>query len=728
MRSMKVEMPGGRRYTLTADRPWTLQLADHELTVIDGERPIDDPATLGIFVHFGGWIFRSTRHRALSQMRLNGAAVIGAAVVRLPGSASLSFNGQPEAAHAPVTSPDFPRRPAGEWRMIGRTGTGADFELDDPTVLARHAEVRRTPDGEWMIAAKRGLVFVNGIAYSSAPIRRHDTVIIGQSLLHVTDLETAWHRPPSVPTETSASGLAVQAIGVHVHNGDRPTLVDLNFDIAPGTLVAVIGPSGAGKSTLLGAVLGGRRITDGELRVGDVRLRPAEGRRLLRHLVRFVPQQDCLYGELTVAETFDGAARLRLAADAAPAERRRRVDDVLTVLRLEHRRHARVDELSGGEQRRASIGIELVGCPHLLLLDEPTSGLDLALDRDLMRTLRRVSRTGCTVIVNTHSVAHLDEADQVLLLNAGGRLVRDGRPDELVATQPDSGWTDLLDSASRRPDEPPPATGRQRRPWLRLPQVPLGRQFTVLLRRGPRYAVGMFALPLGGAAVAAAAASSGLRAGPNLTQVLAILVTVAALAGAALTYLDIVREEGVLKRDWRAGVHPGRIVASLFGAYATVCAVLAILMTATFLWRRDGFVAAFAVPPTVSLLLVLFLLMIASMAIGILISATVRTVPQAVTVNTVVAIAQVVLNGSLFQMPVWLAALTTVLPARLGLAAAASYANLNAQRRGSLYTDALWQPGGWRFWALLGGLVVVTSVALGLATLLLQARWRRTVE
>src|SRR5262249_30077097 len=158
----------------------------------------------------------------------------------------------------------------------------------------------------------------------------------------------------------------------------------------------------------------------------------------------------------------------------------------------------------------------------------------------------------------SHSVAHLDEADQVLVLAAGGRLARDGHPADVVDVGRRSGWADLLDGVSGG------GPSRTRRPTVRLPQTLLGRQLTVLLRRGPWYATGMALLPMGGAAVAAVAGADGLRPAPDLTQVLAILVTVAALSGSALSYLELVSAEKIYKRDWRAGVPPWRVVMTPF--------------------------------------------------------------------------------------------------------------------------------------------------------------------
>ncbi|WP_432995921.1 hypothetical protein [Dactylosporangium sp. CA-233914] len=90
---------------------------------------------------------------------------------------------------------------------------------------------------------------------------------------------------------------------------------------------------------------------------------------------------------------------------------------------------------------------------------------------------------------------------------------------------------------------------------------------------------------------------------------------------------------------------------------------------------------------------------------------------------------QVVLNGSLFTLPGWLAPVTAVLPARLGFAAAANYGLLDGQRRrAGLASDALWEHGADRFWQLLAGEAGITAVALALAATVLWARWRRRVE
>ena len=102
------------------------------------------------------------------------------------------------------------------------------------------------------------------------------------------------------------------------------------------------------------------------------------------------------------------------------------------MLGLTERANQRIDTLSGGQRKRTSVALELLTEPSLLCLDEPTSGLDPALDREVMRELRRLADSGRTVIVVTHSVLHLAMCDRVLVMCLGGRMGYFGPPDEVL--------------------------------------------------------------------------------------------------------------------------------------------------------------------------------------------------------------------------------------------------------------------------------------------------------
>ena len=101
---------------------------------------------------------------------------------------------------------------------------------------------------------------------------------------------------------------------------------------------------------------------------------------------------------------------------AATDERARRIEEVIVELSLTEQRDQRISSLSGGQRKRTSVALELLTRPSLLFLDEPTSGLDPGLDKSVMATLRRLADDGRTVVVVTHSVAHLHVCDRLLVL------------------------------------------------------------------------------------------------------------------------------------------------------------------------------------------------------------------------------------------------------------------------------------------------------------------------
>ena len=138
----------------------------------------------------------------------------------------------------------------------------------------------------------------------------------------------------------------------------------------------------------------------------------------------------------------------------------------------------RVDKLSGGQRKRASVALELLTGPSLLILDEPTSGLDPALDRQVMTMLRQLADAGRVVLVVTHSLTYLDVCDQVLLLAPGGKTAFCGPPSQIGAATGHHQLGRHLQRASRGdpdgakqrylerhgPPPPPPPAADTRRP------------------------------------------------------------------------------------------------------------------------------------------------------------------------------------------------------------------------------------------------------------------------
>ena len=181
-------------------------------------------------------------------------------------------------------------------------------------------------------------------------------------------------RALDVPSVLSARSLS------RSRPGGARLLDSVSFTAFTGEVVAIVGPSGAGKTTLLQALSGDDRTAEGDLRFDG-----QDFHALLQadpSLVGIVPQDDVLHGELSVRESLDHAARLRLPASVSDAQRDEAVARVLEQLGLEDLGDHRVGSaarrgVSGGQRKRVNLGHALVSpSTRVLFLDEPTSGLD----------------------------------------------------------------------------------------------------------------------------------------------------------------------------------------------------------------------------------------------------------------------------------------------------------------------------------------------------------------
>ena len=308
--------------------------------------------------------------------------------------------------------------------------------------------------------------FVNGARVDSAMLRDGDVVTIGNVDLVFAGGTLA--RRTETEAATRTGGLDVYGVTWTIE-GNKTLLDNISLAARPGTLTAVIGPSGAGKSTFARLVAGYTHPTTGTVTFEghDVHAEYAS----LRSRIGMVPQDDVVHGQLTVRQALMYAAELRLPPDTSRADREQVVNEVLEELEMTKHLDTRVDKLSGGQRKRASVALELLTGPSLLILDEPTSGLDPALDRQVMTMLRQLADAGRVVLVVTHSLTYLDVCDQVLLLAPGGKTAFCGPPSQIGPELGTTNWADIFstvagdpEAAKRRylerhgPPPPPPAT------------------------------------------------------------------------------------------------------------------------------------------------------------------------------------------------------------------------------------------------------------------------------
>lgn len=212
--------------------------------------------------------------------------------------------------------------------------------------------------------------------------------------------------------------------------GPKEVLAGVSGQLLPGELACILGPSGAGKSTLLN-VIGGRQRTSGNgyelsgfIELGDQVLRPDE----MRKRVAFVMQDDALTSTQTVRESLMFSSALKLPGVSAQ-QRAVNVEGLLTSLGLESCADTRIGSalvkgISGGERKRASVGVELITNPMLILLDEPTSGLDSFAAAQLAKLLKQLAQNGRIVCSTIHQPSSevFELFDRVMCLRKGAML------------------------------------------------------------------------------------------------------------------------------------------------------------------------------------------------------------------------------------------------------------------------------------------------------------------
>src|SRR5579859_487922 len=309
---------------------------------------------------------------------------------------------------------------------LGRDKDNA-IVLAAPSVSRFHAEIEKVGHRYRVrdLRSSNG-TFVNGKRIDGEVwVHPGDAIQIGPYRFVVDENEFAQY-------DSSETGVRVDVFGLNKWvNKKLNILQNISLSLQPREFVVVVGQSGGGKSTLVDAIAGYRPATQGRVIVNGA-IDVYKEFDSIRTTIGYVPQKDIIHMELTVFQALDYAAQLRMPPDTTPAERRQRVEEVMNDLDLAHRKDTQISQLSGGQQKRVSIGVELLTKPGLFFLDEPTSGLDPGMETELMRLMRRLADQGRTIVMITHATKNVMLADKVIFLARGGYLTWFGPPEEAL--------------------------------------------------------------------------------------------------------------------------------------------------------------------------------------------------------------------------------------------------------------------------------------------------------
>ena len=219
----------------------------------------------------------------------------------------------------------------------------------------------------------------------------------------------------------------VEAQGLVKRFGDVLAVAGIDFTVSEGECFGLLGPNGSGKTSTLRLIGCVSPVTQGLLSVYGLPVQ-TEARRI-RGMIGVVPQEENLDQDLTVLQNLTVYSRYFNIPRQVALER---ADAWLEFFQLQERRNSRIQALSGGMKRRLLIARALIHEPRLLLLDEPTTGLDPQARHLVWDQLTELKNRGITLMLCTH---YMDEAaylcDRLIILDRG-RVLTEGRPDDLV--------------------------------------------------------------------------------------------------------------------------------------------------------------------------------------------------------------------------------------------------------------------------------------------------------
>lgn len=511
-------------------------------------------------------------------------------------------------------------------------------------------------------------VLLNGGELSGrVPLRPGDVLTIGSWRWSVPESSTSLRVHPAPAKHQTdkpkiAGGIRINADGVSYHVDIRAfrtqsrrlqLLKDVDLTIMPGEFVGIVGASGSGKSTLLRILNGDYAPQSGSVRFNG----EAIGTFLEKHPGRlaYLPQELILHNELTPRQALGYTAQLRGMDNYDQA-----VENVLRRVGLLEHANKHIGNLSGGQKKRAGLAAELLSEPDALFLDEATSGLDPLGEKEMMELFRQLANSGMTVICITHFPGQLGLCDRILAVNKGN-LVLNGAPQEILDRLAIPSFEDIYPKLPTLP-----AVERSKPSPIDMTKIPapaqdfiapsvaehasiLARRYASILLRDRKTVILYIVQPpiiaaLIGGTFGNIVTGFAERYASDVKQV-AFLMLLAILWCASMNGVrEIIKERNLFAHERRFGLDPTAYLVSKFLLLAIVGVGQAVILALT-LASITGLVIVNPLGMGIVMLVGL-----AGTALGLAVSAAVRSSERAMTVLPVILIGEAVYSGGLASM------------------------------------------------------------------------------
>ena len=593
--------------------------------------------------------------------------------------------------------------------LIGRDKS-TNLHLESPIISRRHATIEPMTGGYLLQDYSTNGVFVNNQrVQDKARLNDGDTIRIGPYTLVLRgDRLQILDRGNQIRLDAEKLVRDVKDKG-----GKRKRLLDeISLAIEPGQFVALVGGSGTGKSTLMKTLLGINSTNSGKVYLNGDDLR--QNFNMYRNQIGYVPQDDIIHQQLTVAEVLTYAAKLRLPPDIDVDEV---VQKTLAQIEMSDRRDVLVSQLSGGQRKRVSIGVELLADPKLFFLDEPTSGLDPGLDKKMMQLLRKLADQGRTIILVTHATGNITLCDRIVFLGRGGQLCYFGPPKEAfqffnITTGDFSDIYNQLEtneanvkqcrdrfaespyyqryisnylSSQTQGDRPGSAPPKQVKASPRQQLFILTQRYLKLILRDPiNLSLSLFTAPVGISLINLAIGDKTPLIGdpeptlaPLALRVLFVFTCAAIWVGLSASLQEIIKEKAIYFRERLVNLGLG----AYLGSKLTILGILALVQTLLI----SGTVLYFFESPQPDLIawslglgITTFLSLFTCITLGLLISSVVKNASQANSALPLLLLPQIIFSGVLFKMERAAKTVSWLMLSRWSVGAYGSLVNVNA--------------------------------------------------
>ena len=646
----------------------------------------------------------------------------------------------------------------------------SSMQLDAPTVSRLHATIYPdTKGGHILHDHSSNGTFINGNRLEKRSLlNKNDTIQIGPfSLLYTGEALELNNLNNQIRLDAHKLLRKV----TNKQGKEKIILNNISLVIEPGQLITLVGGSGAGKSTLMKCLLGIAPTNSGNVYLNGDDLR--QNWAVYRSQIGYVPQDDIIHGNLTVQEVLTYTCELRLPPDT---NIKKLVASTLEQIKLTHVKHTLVRNLSGGQRKRVSIGVELLADPKLFFLDEPTSGLDPGLDKEIMQLLRELADQGRTIVLVTHATGNIEVCDRLAFLGLGGRLCYFGPPQEAlsffempskdfkyfadiyiklnqgkqeaeISSEVEQWASRYLNSAEYysyiKTSLSPGKNKQQSSDTSVRTGISPFKQFLLLCRRywmlieRDRYSL-ILCLIAGPITIALTALSLQNEnpllkvTPPTLIQaslalrLLFIFSCIAIWIGLSNSIREIVQESAIYFRERLLNLGLFPYILSKFFVRGAIAFVQTLLITAVVMVNFDA-PQSILIPWPIGFAITTFLTLLGSTSLSLMLSAYIKTENEGNGILPLMMIPQIIFSGVLFELDGWSSKLSWLMLSRWSVGAYGSLVDINGMESNIPGSEAIFRStpvyeSTWSNLSLNWGILGVHIVTYLLLALILQKR------